>query len=162
MLPIASQPLSLGFAPRRMSDLHFRCTSEEETNKAGREIAALLPPDAVVLLRGDLGAGKTFLVRSIAAALGADPQHVSSPSFALIHEYLREDGTSLIHIDGYRLSDRPVEWMEIGIPDLLRAEGLKFIEWPREGFPLGNKQPISIDVRVNEDESRTIDVEGVS
>jgi len=63
------------------------CPTEEETAAAGREIAGLLPPDAVVHLIGDLGAGKTFLARAIAAALGADPAEVASPSFAIVHEY---------------------------------------------------------------------------
>ena len=81
------------------------CPTEEETAAAGREIARLLPPDAVVHLIGDLGAGKTFLARAIAAALGADPAEVASPSFAIVHEYPVSTSAPVIHIDGYRLSE---------------------------------------------------------
>ena len=59
------------------------CGTEAETEAAGREIAHILPPDAIVHLIGDLGAGKTFLARAIAAELGADPLDVASPTFAI-------------------------------------------------------------------------------
>jgi len=68
------------------------CTTEEATIAAGREIARMLPADAVVHLVGDLGSGKTFLARAMAAALGADPRDVASPSFAIVHEYPRPSG----------------------------------------------------------------------
>ena len=77
--------------------------TEAETEALGREIARKLPADATVHLIGDLGSGKTFLVRAIAAELGADPLEVSSPSFAIVHEYPIPNGAPIIHIDGYRL-----------------------------------------------------------
>ena len=92
-----------------------------DDERAGREIARTLAPDAVVHLVGDLGAGKTFLARAIAAELGADPHEVASPSFAIVHEYPRRGGAPIIHIDGYRLSENRREWLEIGIPELLPA-----------------------------------------
>ena len=112
----------------------FLCRTEEESAAAGREIARSLPKDAVVHLVGDLGAGKTFLARAIAAELGANPLEVASPSFAIIHEYPRPNGDPIIHIDGYRLSDNRREWLEIGIPAILSGPGVKLIEWPQRDF----------------------------
>ena len=104
-----------------MPSRQWLCRSEEETAAAGREIARLLLPDAVVHLVGDLGAGKTFLARAMAAALGADPREVASPSFAIVHEYPVAAGAPVIHIDAYRLSGNRREWLEIGIPKIGRA-----------------------------------------
>jgi tRNA threonylcarbamoyladenosine biosynthesis protein TsaE len=129
--------------------------SEEETREIARGIARLLPSDAVVELRGDLGAGKTTMVKAIAEELGADPLEVSSPSFALVHEYPVPSGPPIVHIDGYRLSDRPHEWEEIGVFELLRAQGLKFVEWPKKGF---GKSDWVISISVREDDSRSIEL----
>lgn len=119
---------------RNMPPRSWICQTEEETAAAGREIAGLLPPDAVVHLIGDLGSGKTFLARAIAAALGADPAEVASPTFAIVHEYPTAGGAPVIHIDGYRLSENRREWLEIGIPELLAGPGVKLIEWPKREF----------------------------
>lgn len=139
----------------------YRCRTEEETAAAGRELARLLPADANVHLVGDLGVGKTFLARAIAAELGADPGQIASPSFAIVHEYPRRTGEPIIHIDGYRLSDRPREWMEIGIPEMLSSPGVKLIEWPKREFQAFEDSHIEITIRVSEDDAREIDVEGV-
>lgn len=134
----------------------YRSRSEEESAAIGREIARELPSDAVVHLIGDLGAGKTLLVRSIATALGADPLEVTSPSFAIVHEYPRAGAPPIIHIDGYRLSEKPHEWFEIGIPEMLREEGLKLIEWPKKEFARFEQSHIEIEIVINDDDSRTI------
>ncbi len=133
--------------------------SEEETRRIGREIAGMLPADATIYLSGDLGAGKTFLVRAIATELGADPLEVASPSFSLIHEYPIAGRPTIFHIDGYRLSDRPREWMEIGIDDLLQGPGIKFIEWPKRHFDELAGAHGSIRIAVADDERRTITLE---
>ncbi|HUP47535.1 MAG TPA: tRNA (adenosine(37)-N6)-threonylcarbamoyltransferase complex ATPase subunit type 1 TsaE, partial [Thermoanaerobaculia bacterium] len=125
----------------------YLCPTEAETAAAGREIARALPPEAVVHLVGDLGSGKTFLVRAIAAELGADPLEVASPSFAIVHEYPRPGGPPIVHIDGYRLSDRPREWMEIGIPELLSGPGLKLVEWPKREFEQFEDSHVEITIR---------------
>jgi tRNA threonylcarbamoyladenosine biosynthesis protein TsaE len=138
----------------------FICTTEDETTAAGRAIARMLAPDAVVHLVGDLGVGKTFLVRAIATELGADPLEVSSPSFAIVHEYPRAGGPPIVHIDGYRLSERPREWLEIGIPEILAGPGLKLIEWPKREFEQFEDSHVEITIRVREDgSSREITVE---
>src|SRR3954465_13892546 len=137
----------------------FVCATEEETAAAGREIARTLDPDATGHLVGDLGAGKTFLARAIAAELGADPREVASPSFAIVHEYpLRGGGPPIIHIDGYRLSENRREWLEIGIPEMLAGPGVKLIEWPKREFEEFEDGHVEIAIRVRDDGAREIDV----
>lgn len=137
---------------------HFLCHTEAETSAAGREIAQLLDADTVVHLVGDLGAGKTFLARAIAAELGADPKEVASPSFAIVHEYPRANAAPIIHIDGYRLSDRPREWFEIGIPEMLSGPGVKLIEWPKREFEEYEPSHVEVTIRVRDDGAREITV----
>lgn len=134
----------------------FACPTEDDTAAAGREIARLLPADAVIHLVGDLGAGKTFLARAIAAELGADPREVASPSFAIVHEYPRRDGPPVIHIDGYRLSDSRREWLEIGIPELLAQPGVKLIEWPKREFEEFEESHAEVTIAVREDGAREV------
>lgn len=138
--------------------MRFVCISEEDSERAGREIARTLAPDAVVHLSGDLGAGKTFLARAIAAELGADPSEVASPSFAIVHEYPRRGAPPIIHIDGYRLGDRRREWLEIGIPEMLSGPGVKLIEWPKREFEEFEDGHVEVQIRVREDGAREIEV----
>ena len=136
----------------------FLGRTEEETAAAGREIARTLPPDAVVHLVGDLGSGKTFLARAMAAELGADPREVASPTFAIVHEYPRRNGPPVIHIDGYRLSENRREWLEIGIPEMLAQPGVKLIEWPKRAFEEFEDSHVEITIRVLDDGTREINV----
>jgi len=136
----------------------FLGRNEAETAAAGREIARALPPDAVVHLVGDLGSGKTFLARAMATELGADPREVSSPSFAIVHEYPVASGAPIIHIDGYRLSESRREWLEIGIPELLAGPGVKLIEWPKEEFAAFEDGHVEVTIVVRDDGTRAITV----
>ena len=133
--------------------------SEEETATIGREIAHLLPPDAIVHLKGRLGAGKTTLVRSIATELGSDPLEVTSPTFAIVQEYITAEGKTIAHVDAYRLSDDPHEWAEIGIPELLRSYGLKLVEWPKEAFRRFAEANAEITIDVGEEDERLVALE---
>jgi tRNA threonylcarbamoyladenosine biosynthesis protein TsaE len=138
--------------------MKFICPAEPNTEQAGREIARSLSPNAVVHLSGDLGAGKTFLARAIAAELGADPKEVASPSFAIIHEYPRLGAPPVIHIDGYRLSENRREWLEIGIPELLAGPGIKLIEWPKREFEEFEDSHVEVTIEVRDDGAREITV----
>jgi tRNA threonylcarbamoyladenosine biosynthesis protein TsaE len=101
-------------------------TSEEETRERAAQLAAELSPGAVLLLSGDLGAGKTAFVKGLAAGLGIDPDEVTSPTFTLVHEYMG-GRLPLVHVDLYRL-DR-AELDEIGLdPDVANA-GVTAVEW---------------------------------
>jgi tRNA threonylcarbamoyladenosine biosynthesis protein TsaE len=136
----------------------YICRNESDTEAAGREIARSLAREAIVHLVGDLGAGKTFLARAIAAELGANAIEVASPSFAIVHEYPIAGGPPIIHIDGYRLSENRREWLEIGIPELLQGPGVKLIEWPKRDFDEFEDGHVEIAIRVEEDGGRVIEV----
>ena len=101
-------------------------TSESETRAIAAALAPTLAPGAVILLSGDLGAGKTAFVRGLAEGLGIDPDEVTSPTFTLVHEY-RGGRLPLIHVDLYRL-DR-AELDEIGLDQDLAATGVTAVEW---------------------------------
>jgi tRNA threonylcarbamoyl adenosine modification protein YjeE len=100
--------------------------SEAETSAVGRDLARSLRRGSVVLLFGELGAGKTAFVRGLAEGLGADPLDVTSPTFMLVQEY-RGGRLPLIHVDLYRVDD-PREIDELGL-DEIGAEGVLAIEW---------------------------------
>jgi tRNA threonylcarbamoyladenosine biosynthesis protein TsaE len=107
--------------------------SADETIAFGRELAAELSPPLLVLLRGDLGAGKTTLAKGIAEGFhAASAQDVTSPTFTLVHEY-RGPRATLYHIDLYRI-DTERELETLGIDDLLAPDSILLIEWG-EKFP---------------------------
>jgi tRNA threonylcarbamoyladenosine biosynthesis protein TsaE len=107
--------------------------SAEETIAYGRKLVSVLSPPLVVLLRGDLGAGKTTLVKGIAEGFGAArAEDVTSPTFTLIHEY-RGPTATLYHIDLYRI-DTERELETLGLDDLLAPNSILLIEWG-EKFP---------------------------
>jgi tRNA threonylcarbamoyladenosine biosynthesis protein TsaE len=107
--------------------------SAEETIAFGRTLAELLTPPKLVLLCGDLGAGKTTLVKGIAAAFDAAlEEDVTSPTFTLIHEY-RGPRAKLYHIDLYRI-DTPRELDTLALDDLRSDDSILLIEWG-EKFP---------------------------
>lgn len=109
------------------SVLSVETSSDEETQAAGRRIASLLPQQAVVVLTGELGAGKTTITKGIVEGLGAAPaDEVSSPTFTLIHEY--GDPVRVYHIDLYRL-ETAEEARRLGVEDLFGAPAIVLIEW---------------------------------
>ncbi|MEZ5403976.1 MAG: tRNA (adenosine(37)-N6)-threonylcarbamoyltransferase complex ATPase subunit type 1 TsaE [Bryobacteraceae bacterium] len=110
----------------------FTTGSADETIELGRRLARKLPSRGLVLLIGGLGAGKTTLVKGIAEGRGAAPrEEVSSPTFALIHEY--GDPVAVYHADLYRL-DAEDEAARLGLDELLEAPALVLVEWG-ERFP---------------------------
>jgi len=128
--------------------------SAEETIAFGRTLAELLAPPKLVLLRGDLGAGKTTLVKGIAAAFeAAAEEDVTSPTFTLVHEY-RGPRANLYHIDLYRV-DTPRELETLGLDDLRSDDSVLLIEWG-EKFPrLARERDLEIVLeRVGENERR--------
>jgi tRNA threonylcarbamoyladenosine biosynthesis protein TsaE len=134
----------------------YRTASEEETIALGERLAREFLPRQVVLLIGQLGAGKTTLAKGIVKGLGAaDPEEVSSPTFTLIHEYGR-DGR-VYHVDLYRL-DEPRELATLGLEDLFEREAVVLIEWG-ERFPqILPAERTEIRIAVAEDDTRQIEV----
>ncbi len=135
----------------------YRTASEEETIALGERLASTLPRKGVVLLIGNLGAGKTTLAKGIAHGRGAaEHDEVSSPTFTLIHEY----GAGVYHIDLYRL-DEPRQVATLGLDELFDRDALVLIEWG-ERFPaLMPAQRTEIYLRAVGDEGREIEVKEI-
>ena len=132
----------------------FHTQSEEETIAAGEEVAAELPPKAVVLLIGNLGAGKTTLAKGVVKGLGAaQPDEVSSPTFTLIHEY----SPSVYHIDLYRL-DREDQVATLGLDEIFDRTAVVLIEWGERFQRLMPEARIEIRLRATGENSREIEV----
>ena len=130
-------------------------SSEAQTRAIATALAPSLMPGAVVLLSGDLGAGKTAFVRGLAEGLGLDPDDVTSPTFTLVHEY-RGGRLPLIHVDLYRL-DR-AELDEIGLDQDLAAHGVIAVEWA-ERLTRGIVDAIAIRIADEGGDQRSITIE---
>jgi tRNA threonylcarbamoyladenosine biosynthesis protein TsaE len=129
--------------------------SAEETIALGRTLAQLLAPPKIVLLRGDLGAGKTTLVKGIAEAFeAAKAENVTSPTFTLVHEY-RGPRADLFHIDLYRV-DTLRELETLGLEDLRSDRSILLIEWG-EKFPrLQKERDVEISLQQEGENKRRI------
>lgn len=118
--------------------------SEQETIEAARQLAATLSAGDVLLLSGQLGAGKTAFVRGLALGLGVDEDEVSSPTFTLVHEY-RGGRLTLYHVDLYRLDRAATD--DLGLDEMGVADGVLAIEWPdRLTHSLPGAREVAIDV----------------
>ncbi|MDR1990041.1 MAG: tRNA (adenosine(37)-N6)-threonylcarbamoyltransferase complex ATPase subunit type 1 TsaE [Acidobacteriaceae bacterium] len=129
--------------------------AEPETMAAARQLASTLHPGDVVLLSGDLGAGKTAFVRGLAEGLGVDPREVSSPTFTLIQEY-RGGRITLLHVDLYRLS--AAEAQDLGLDELTAGEAVTAIEWP-ERWPGLRGASVRVTIESTGDTERAITIE---
>lgn len=128
-----------------MSEAPARITrSEDETAAVARELASALEAGDVILLSGNLGAGKTAFVRGLAAGLGVDPDEVSSPTFTLVHEY-RGGRLTLYHADLYRLETVATE--DLGLEEMGVSDGVLAIEWPdRLAHALPGAREVQIEI----------------
>ena len=133
----------------------YRTATEAETIALGERLACELPARGVVLLIGNLGAGKTTLAKGIAKGRGAaDPDDVSSPTFTLIHDY----SGKVYHVDLYRL-DEPREVATLGLEELFDKDALVLIEWG-ERFPqLMPANRTEIRLRALDTDEREIEVQ---
>jgi tRNA threonylcarbamoyladenosine biosynthesis protein TsaE len=132
----------------------FITSSEAETRGVAADLARRLTPGAVLLLSGDLGAGKTAFVRGLAEGLGGDTDEVSSPTFTIVHEY-RGGRLPLVHVDLYRLER--AELNETGLDPELAERGVVAVEWPER---LTRTVPGAITIRIVDagDDRRTIEI----
>ena len=132
----------------------FTTKSAEETIALGRELASSLAPPKVVVLRGDLGAGKTTLVKGVAQGFNAaEEEDVTSPTFTLIHEY-RGPETTVYHIDLYRV-DTQRELETLGLNDLINENSVLLIEWGEKFARFVRERDVEIAIeRVSDDERR--------
>jgi tRNA threonylcarbamoyladenosine biosynthesis protein TsaE len=129
--------------------------SAAETIDFGRRLAGELRPGDVVALNGDLGAGKTCLVKGLAAGLGIT-QDVTSPTFTIIHEY-RSGRIPLVHVDLYRLESVP-QIVATGLEDYFDGGGITVIEWANKVEPLLPATTRRIRLTVVDENTRRIEV----
>jgi tRNA threonylcarbamoyladenosine biosynthesis protein TsaE len=137
-----------------MATQEFITHSAEETIALGRTLAETLTPPKLVLLRGDLGAGKTTLVKGIAEAFdAASAEDVTSPTFTLVHEY-RGPQANLYHIDLYRI-DTPRQLETLGLDDLITNNSILLIEWGEKFARFERERDVEIALeRVDDREQR--------
>ena len=137
--------------------MEFTTNSAEETTALGRKLVEHLKPPKLVLLRGDLGAGKTTLIKGIAEGFRAAAQEdVTSPTFTLVHEY-RGPGVVVYHIDLYRV-DTPRELMTLGIDDLFNDDAVLLIEWGDKFERFRRERDVEISIERTGDTTRRIAV----
>lgn len=140
-------------------DLEFATASAEETVDCGREMAKLLAPPRLLVLRGELGAGKTTLVKGIAEGLNAaDADEVTSPTFTLIHEYEGSLGASavkLYHLDLYRIESER-ELAGLGLEDLSGPGSVVLVEWGEKFASVMGRSDGEIGIEAAEGDSRRI------
>jgi tRNA threonylcarbamoyladenosine biosynthesis protein TsaE len=135
----------------------FVTRSSDETIALGRSLSDLLTPPKLVLLRGDLGAGKTTLVKGIAEGFqAASQEEVTSPTFTLIHEY-RGPRASLFHIDLYRI-DTQRELETLALDDLISDDSILLIEWGEKFSRFERERDVEIALDKIADQERKIRV----
>jgi len=132
--------------------------SEQETLQIGEKLGRKLHPPRVILLYGELGSGKTVLVRGLAKGLGMrDPTLVHSPSFTLVNQYAGKEST-IYHIDFYRL-EGPRDLFSIGLEEILATPSIVIIEWA-EKLLLEPENPLKIRIRPNSSpDTRRLEIE---
>jgi len=135
----------------------FTTHSAEETTDLGRRIASELKPGSIVLLRGDLGAGKTTMVKGIAEGFqAAKAEDVTSPTFTLIHEY-RGPAVTLFHIDLYRI-DTQRELDTLALDDLMTANSILLIEWGEKFARFAKERDVEIAIEHRGGDDRLVSV----
>lgn len=143
-----------------MSTTEIISNSVEETFEIGKRIGQLLEPEKVVCLTGNLGSGKTTLIKGIAAGAGAkNPQIVNSPTFVMVNEY--QGRFTIYHIDAYRINSLP-EFESLGFSDFISPESVVIIEWAdKVSDALKGFDCISIQMRHVSQTSRAITLAGL-
>jgi tRNA threonylcarbamoyladenosine biosynthesis protein TsaE len=135
----------------------YLADDEAATRRFGEALGTCAQPGDVVALMGELGAGKTRIAQAVAAALGIDPETVTSPTFVLIHEH---DGRlPVYHFDAYRLRDTD-EFLEIGAEELLDGDGLCLVEWADRVDEVLPRERLEVRIEITGEHSRLMRVTG--
>ena len=139
-----------------MKQEFIQIPSLETLPQAARKFMELMGDYTVFTFTGDMGAGKTTFISALAAALGVDPEEANSPSFAIANEYRSETTAELIyHFDLYRLESLE-EAMDIGFEDYLDSGALCLVEWPGVVEDILPDDTVAVEVKLNDDLSRTL------
>jgi len=141
-----------------MDSFSWTAHSETETDTLGQALAECLPFGCVVALSGTLGAGKTRLVKALAASYGIHPEDVISPTFVLMQRY--EGRVTLYHFDVYRIKDDD-EFLELGPEEYFDSEAITLLEWAERVENCLPLDYIQISIDVIGDHSRTFTVQAV-
>ena len=131
--------------------------STERTFEIGKRMAQFLGPGDVLALIGELGSGKTVLIKGIAGGFGYDPNDVGSASFVIVQEYKAE--ITIYHVDLYRLND-PMEIYEIDWEEILNPEALVLIEWAEKAIPLLRQGVLKVEFKILSVNTRKIKISG--
>lgn len=132
-------------------------SSEEETKEIGYRLGKRLKPGDIVCLYGEVGAGKTTMIKGIASAIGIDERDITSPSFTIIAEHYAR--IPLYHIDLYRLSYNEV--CELGLYEYMNGDGITVIEWAERAEEEIPAERINVRINYKDESMRVIDIEGV-
>lgn len=130
--------------------------NEAALPQAAREFAGLMGDNTVFAFYGDMGAGKTTFINALCRVLGVDPEETASPTFALINEYRSDTTAELIyHFDFYRIESLE-EALELGIEDYFDSGAICLIEWPERIAAALPDDTVTVQIKVNDDDSRTM------
>ncbi len=139
-----------------MKTIHI--PTPEALPQAAREFAALMGDNTVFAFYGDMGGGKTTFINELCRTLGVDSDDTASPTFALVNEYRSDTTAELIyHFDFYRIEDLD-EAIELGIEDYFDSGALCLIEWPEKIAAALPSDTVTVRIRVNDDDSRTLEI----
>jgi hydrolase, P-loop family len=134
----------------------IRIASTDDLNRAADEFVRLMDSSTVYAFNGEMGAGKTTFIMALLRRLGVGDDLAGSPSFAIINEYRSDTTAELIyHFDLYRLESLE-EALDIGIEDYFDSSALCLLEWPERVADILPDDTVSVDIRVNDDGSRTL------
>ena len=137
--------------------MKLQSKSEAETRDIGRRIGKRLKRGNVVCLYGDLGVGKTTMVKGIASALGISERDITSASYTIIAEY--DAGVPFYHIDLYRLT--PEQVTDLGLHEYLGLDGISVIEWAERAAEEVPDDSIRVNLNYKEEDIREIEIRGM-
>jgi tRNA threonylcarbamoyladenosine biosynthesis protein TsaE len=151
------------------TSFQYACPNQTVLADFAKRLAAQLPMQVMLAVAGELGAGKTTLIKELAAAIGVDPRGVTSPTFGIVHLYpvppdargQRQLPARLVHMDAYRLGGLD-DLATIGWEELVSAEGWLVVEWPgriAEALPL---ERIELQIEITGESSRLFRLQGTT